>query len=168
MKSPENPLAVANFFIQKGIDSGRLLTPMQVVKLAYISHGWSLGLSGEPLFSEPVQAWKYGPVIPSIYQNLKTYGNGEVSNILLDVAATGYGYEEPKIINERTNGLLDKIWNVYGSMDGLQLSTLTHKVGTPWYIVWELQNGKKLHGVPIPNILIENHYKQKATTTVNV
>ena len=39
-----------------GNQSGAGLTPMQVLKLVYISHGWMLGLHQRPLFEEDVEA----------------------------------------------------------------------------------------------------------------
>ena len=69
-----DPIAVANFFIQKSIETGLEVTPMKLLKLVYIAHGWSLGLFGEPLIDEAVVAWTYGPVIPDLYKVLKDYG----------------------------------------------------------------------------------------------
>jgi len=62
----ETPLAVANYFIKKSQDDGIAVTPMQLVKLVYIAHGWHLGLHHSQLLTESIQAWKYGPVIPSV------------------------------------------------------------------------------------------------------
>ena len=61
---------IANEFLRLAKESGQSLTPMQLLKLVFIAHGWMLGLYGEPLISDDVQAWKYGPVIPDLYQTL--------------------------------------------------------------------------------------------------
>ena len=42
-------------------------TPMHVLKLVYLCHGWCLGFTGEALINEPVEAWTYGPVVPTVY-----------------------------------------------------------------------------------------------------
>ena len=73
-------ITVANFFVRKGIeeqDSG--MTPMKVLKLSYIAYGWYLALYDSQLFNEPIQAWQYGPVIPSVYRAFKEYGNGRIT-----------------------------------------------------------------------------------------
>jgi len=75
----ENSLAVANYFITKANDEGTELTPMKLIKLVYIAHGWHLGLKNESLIDEGVQAWKYGPVIKSVYDEFKGYKNGQVN-----------------------------------------------------------------------------------------
>ncbi|MCY4000360.1 MAG: DUF4065 domain-containing protein, partial [Bacteroidetes bacterium] len=58
--------------------SGRNLTPMQLIKLSYIAHGWTLGISGEPLFNDTVEAWRYGPVVPDIYHTYKEFGHSPI------------------------------------------------------------------------------------------
>ncbi len=40
---------------------------MKLHKLLYYAAGWHLGFTGEPLFDEDIEAWQYGPVVPSIY-----------------------------------------------------------------------------------------------------
>ena len=75
-KTPNNELAksaelVADFLLA---NSDRKLTPMEVNKLVYISHGWMLALHDESLISEKIEAWKHGPVIPSLYHKFKMYG----------------------------------------------------------------------------------------------
>ena len=62
---------VADFLLA---NSDRKLTPMEVNKLVYISHGWMLALHDESLISEKIEAWKHGPVIPSLYHKFKMYG----------------------------------------------------------------------------------------------
>jgi uncharacterized phage-associated protein len=36
-------------------------------KLVYYAQGWTLGLTGGPLFPEPLQAWKKGPVSRAVF-----------------------------------------------------------------------------------------------------
>ena len=37
---------------------------MHAIKLVYLCHGWMLGIYGRSLIGEPVEAWRYGPVVP--------------------------------------------------------------------------------------------------------
>ena len=66
--------AVFNRFYNKAHSEGIPLTPMQAIKLVYFAHAWNLGFFQRPLIDEPVEAWKFGTVIPSLYQSLKIYG----------------------------------------------------------------------------------------------
>jgi uncharacterized phage-associated protein len=160
----ENSLAIANYFIKKSLDEGEELTPMKLLKLVYIAHGWYLGLNGTALLDEGVEAWRYGPVVPSVYREFKKYGNNQISQL-------GYIFTDQMQIvtpmaDENKIQFLDKIWDVYKKYNGLELSTLTHEPGTPWDIVWNTENGKDIQGAIIRNNLIEQHYKLKKTAAV--
>lgn len=153
----EHPLAVSNYFISKSFETGIEVTPMKVLKLVYIAHGWSLGLDNGPLITEAVQAWKYGPVVESVYHEFKHYGGGKITSLAYIFNVT------PVTTSKENLKILDKVWEVYKDYDGLRLSTLTHQPGTPWDIAWNKMGGKKQTSVIIANDLIEEHYKQKVT-----
>ena len=72
-------VAVANYFVRKSLETGKELTPMKVLKLVYIAHGWNLALYDEPLISDSIQAWKFGPVIPSVYQAFRVFRNSQIT-----------------------------------------------------------------------------------------
>lgn len=125
-----NPTTVANYFIDKFSKKGNL-TPMKLIKLTYISYGWYLALTGkkERLIDESPVAWDFGPVFPSLYFSLKKYGKGEIKEKI------------PNAVNDEDISIddkkfLDKIWDLYGRFDGIYLSALTHKEGTPWQKVY--------------------------------
>jgi uncharacterized phage-associated protein len=128
---------------------------MKLIKLAYIAHGWHLGLYDEQLLDEVVYAWKYGPVIEKLYQDFKQYGNQQITE-LYSAHEGNYPLPDSKIIP-----FLDTIWNSYSRYNGLQLSAMTHQSGTPWDIVWNQQGGKGEIYTIIPNDLIREHYKEK-------
>lgn len=126
------------------IDSS--LTPMQVIKLTYIAHGWTLGLLGRPLIREHVEAWQYGPVIKELYQAVKKYGDRPVACID-DAPAVELDPQELDIVQQ--------VCRLYGGLTGIELSRLTHKPGTPWAESYE----RGSRSVRISNDLIEQHYK---------
>lgn len=146
-------LAIANFFIKASFATGDELTPMKLIKLCYIAHGWHLGLYEKPLLDEPVYAWKFGPVVTNVYYNFKSYGNARI---------TAYAHTQKGIImpdDVQAEALLQKVWDVYKKFNGVQLSTMTHQKDTPWDIVWNQQNGKENKDVIIPDDIIEAYYK---------
>ena len=73
-----DPVTVANRFIELAASKDRALTSMQLNKLTYVAHGFYLAINKRPLIDEPVQAWKYGPVVPSLYRRLKPYGGDPI------------------------------------------------------------------------------------------
>ncbi|MGL6349555.1 MAG: Panacea domain-containing protein, partial [Aeromonas sp.] len=76
MPYPVNQVAEA--ILRAAKREGRSLTPMQLIKLTYIAHGWSLAVANRDLFTDRIEAWKYGPVIPSLYQATKRFGRSPI------------------------------------------------------------------------------------------
>ena len=58
---------VANEFIRAAAQEGRGLSIMTLLKFVYIAHGWTLALLDRPLITDLAEAWRYGPVVPSVY-----------------------------------------------------------------------------------------------------
>ena len=53
------PLAIANKVLGVASERGISLTIMQLIKLVYFAHGWSLTLLGKPLVNDEPQAWQH-------------------------------------------------------------------------------------------------------------
>jgi uncharacterized phage-associated protein len=147
--TPQSPFAIANYFIKKSAETGIPLSPMKLIKLVYLAHGWHLALTEEPLIREPIEAWKYGPVVESLYHAFKRYGNAN-----LPASATAPSADIPD--DPELRKLLDKVWNSYAKYTAAQLSTLTHQPNTPWSKVYDGSRWKE-----IPNDVIAEHYKEK-------
>jgi uncharacterized phage-associated protein len=163
---PYDPRAIANFFINVANSAGTPATPLKIIKLVYIAHGWHLGLTGAPLINEPPQAWRYGPVIPSLYRSLKSYGNEPVRNPLTEFTSTDpldWVLEERDVAlpnDPRTVAFLQSVWDAYGRLSAMQLSELTHQPGTPWERIWNDRGGRYSRGVEIPEEWITEHYRR--------
>lgn len=116
---------VANFFIDLANNTPEDdITNLKVNKLLYFAQGWSLSKFGKPLFSEDIQAWKYGPVVKSIYITFHPCGDQPIQ----EVSCSEYA---DKFSPELTEFLID-IYNEYGKYTAGTLTSLTHKPGTPW------------------------------------
>lgn len=140
---------IANRFIEAARDDGNTLTPMQLLKLVYIAHGWMLGLYGVPLIRDRVEAWKFGPVIPTLYHAVKHCKDGPViGDIQVD----------DEEITEVEKDLISQVYGIYGDASGIALSNLTHRPNTPWYRVYE----DGVSHIRIPNDIIQEHYSALA------
>ncbi len=139
---------IANYFIKKYATSGEL-TPLKLIKLVYVSYGWYLETfeSKAPLVNEKPQAWRYGPVFPSLYDNLKCHGKSFVKEPI--------NCHTTEVITDEDARFLDKVWEIYGQKDGIYLSALTHKDGTPWSETYP-----KGENLIIPDPLIKEYYKK--------
>lgn len=140
---------VANILLDEAQRYGRTITPLQVLKQVYISHGMVLGRHGEPLIPDRIQAWQYGPVVSTLYGNLKQFGSGPVVGRLpLSIFDNG----EP---SDAERGTIQGVYATYGDFSGPALSNLTHRPGSPWSQVWR----PGVQNLVIPNDLIQRHYR---------
>lgn len=154
-----NAKAIANTILDLADEKKMPLTPLKLLKLVYFAHGWHLALVGTPLLTERVEAWKFGPVAPSVYHAFKEYGMNSISGRaqVIEFEGRKMTYTEP-----RTPALaqfLGRILDVYGKLSGPQLSNLTHLPKSPWYVVWENLGGKERKGTDIPDELIRDYFK---------
>lgn len=140
---------VAGRLIELAKADDNTLTPMQIIKLDYLCHGWMLGLYHRPLIKENVEAWQYGPVIPELYAEVKKFRSSPVD---IEPATDGEPFDSGQ------EDIIKQVYDVYGHFTGIQLSALTHAEGTPWYKTWN--NGQGRNNV-ISNDLIEEHFASK-------
>jgi len=164
---PYPAAAIANEFKKLAEESNRPITPMKLQKLVYFAHGWYLALAGNPLINEPIQAWKFGPVIPSLYHALKAYGNSPITGHVRNEAETLFGEPERSFVddgpnakeNEQVKELVKRIWELYGSFSAVQLSNLTHDPKSPWSITADRD---KKRAVPIDQDKIRDYFLAQA------
>ncbi len=155
------PAAVANYFVQRGVQDGQLVDPMKLQKLIYFAHGWHLAVFGEPLLDERVEAWSYGPVAPSVYHAVKRHGSALIDFPIFRPSATGP--HAPSVADERTQGLLERTWEVYGAYSSVELSRMSHDPDGPWFETWQGEAmGGKVRGVDIPDARIKDYFVRVA------
>ncbi len=169
---PYSAKAVANYFLDLASGDGKTLDPMQIQKLVYYAHGWHLAIIENPLIDENVEAWRWGPVIPSLYHEFKRFGSGPISGHAhrVRMIAGGLVLSTPRIEEtiedgsiELTKAILNQIWKVYGDFTGLQLSTMTHAPGTPWAEIRGTTKGRK--GANIHDDIIKKHFTEQLNVT---
>ena len=153
--------AIANYFIQKGIDTSNKVTMLKLLKLVYIAHGYSLAVLNRSLLNpnyDIVEAWQYGPVIPSLYHTLKSNGAQGINKTISIPKFTNVECEfiESKIEDEddELKDVLDFVWDRYSPLSSSELIELLHAEGTPWSIVY-----KPHQNVVIPDKLTKDFYK---------
>ena len=114
---------VARAMLKIGKECSRPLTPLELMKLAYVAHGWKLALHGDSLVSDQAQAWQYGPVFPDLYQGLKEYRANPVDDVPLSSAEA---FTKPQVTPEDMR-FLRSVFDAYKRFNGIQLSALTHQ-----------------------------------------
>jgi uncharacterized phage-associated protein len=147
-----DPRAIANKILDIADQKGVTLTIMQLIKLVYFAHGWSLALLKRPLSKHQAQAWQYGPVFPKVYQAFRQFGTRPVSGraeFPLDDSNGQFSPDEVAII--------EQVVDSYGKKHAFILSDITHVAGGPW----ELTMKDSGEYQAIPNDLITAHFASK-------
>ena len=132
------------------------LSNLQLQKLIYIAHGYLLGITGRPLISDEVQAWRYGPVIHAVYHHFKEHGRNKIPVDGIEKISFASDFTEHEL--ECIQGVLD----LFGSDSAESLISITHQDDTPWDKVWN-SGGKHGLFVVIPNDIIKDHYRKVLT-----
>ena len=114
-----------------------------LVKRVYIAHGFSLAITGRPLVDprfDRIEAWKYGPVIPSVYHSFKHNKDKPIKEPAViarwSASEAKEKFEVPKLTNEDDKRLVELIWKRYIQLSDGDLVSITHEPGTPWSMVY--------------------------------
>ena len=118
-----NVLDIANKLLirAKNNENGDLMSNMKLQKMLYYQQGFHLAYFGTPLFDEEIEAWMYGPVIPSVYDHFKNNGRQGID--------PGEVQEVPLESKEET--LFNEVYKVYRAYGATGLMEMTHRE-TPW------------------------------------
>lgn len=146
----------AKFFID--VTNGReddSITNLKLNKLLYYAQGAHLARTGKPLFPDPIEAWVYGPVVPSIYRKYKGCGNSFIPSIKKDRVKT------EDFTSEELDTLLD-VEREFGRYTGNALVSMTHEQGTPWSESYT--GGRSV----IPQELIRDYFIENPVPEFNI
>ena len=169
MADKYSPLAIANAFLEIAKRHGNGISPMKLQKLVYFAHAWNLAYFNEGLINEPIYAWRFGPVIESIYGQFKHYGwqdieypgmiNNPAWNPFFDQGIPQYlvprlDAREPDQAEKLS--MLNSMWDLYGHMSAEELSDLTHKDHTPWGKTADKHLNGKIKNFELKDDLIRN------------
>lgn len=112
---------IANYFLYKAQvateEDQELISNLKLQKLVYYAQGLHLAIGEGPLFSDRIEAWTYGPVIPDLYHH---YKDGGSNGIYADDSFN------PLSIDEDTRLFLDEVYEVFGQFSAIRLMNLAH------------------------------------------
>lgn len=116
--STANSIAAA--LINLSHENGSPISNLKLQKLLYYSQAWHLAIFGTPLFSEDIQAWVHGPVVPEVFRAYRQNKWALIPRV-----------ENIAILPEAVRNHLKDVWRVYGSFDAYTLERITHSED-PW------------------------------------
>ena len=123
-------------------NGGERLTTLKLQKLRYVQQGYHLAAFGTPLFSEDVESWMYGPVVPSVYDVFSAYGSSALPVVDTEVSLS----EEEEI-------LFCQVYDAYREFSAIGLMNRTH-TEKPW-----IEATPHDRGTVIPQASMESYFK---------
>ncbi len=144
-------LDIAKWFVAWADDEEADLSNLKLQKLLYYAQGWHLGLRSRPLFSDEIQAWSHGPVVPSVYHQFKDCGSS-------DIRLVNVGHFSWDEVDSETAQFLVTVWNTYGEYGAWRLRNMTH-AEPPWRDHFHEDS----RFIQIPNDELEKYFKSRAS-----
>lgn len=121
-------LDVSRLLLAWACENGDLITNLKLQKLLYYAQAWHLVNYKKPLFSDNIEAWEFGPVIPSIYTHWKNYKSSPIPY--------KPNREEDKPFTEEQRSYLHEFARVFMNFSATALVSMTHNEA-PWQQAFE-------------------------------
>lgn len=133
-------LDVSRYVINYSNEKGYGISNLKLQKILYFIQAFFLikKPNGEPCFSEKIEAWDFGPVVPKAYHEYKIYGSGNIPSIsfytkldkknIWNSEVTMY---DDSVIDNDDKHLINLVVDRFSDYSATDLVTLTHKQ-TPW------------------------------------
>jgi uncharacterized phage-associated protein len=90
------------------------------------------------LFEDPIEAWRYGPVVRSVYMALSSLPKHEILTEPIEgyvLRGTDYeaiGTPEMVFSGDGVRDLMRSVWEMYSVQSAWKLVATTHAKGSPW------------------------------------
>lgn len=160
--SPE----IANEIIDLARADGRLLNQLQIQNLVYISHGWCLAITGQPLTGDRPEALEYGPAYRRLSDAFASCGVNPVTRLIgqselyRDLYIRSDDGPAKSELDHSERSILRKTYQSYGGLSAADLFAVTRRGETPWKRIFDDGRGKFRD---IPHELIRAQFVQLAS-----
>ena len=116
-------LDVASYILYTAYKIGDSVTNLKLQKLLfYVQADYLVANKGLPLFSDPIEAWQYGPVVKSVYDKYKCFGRNPINDEAL---------VKPKELTDEQKKQIDNTLENYMSCSAFELVRSIHNE-EPW------------------------------------
>lgn len=124
-------LNLSKYIVNKCVADNHPISNLQLQKILYYIQE-DFVRRGELAFSDDIEAWQFGPVVPNVYYYY--CGNGS-----MPIQSEFVSYDIALADKERIDGIVRrkrrlKPWDLVAD---------THKVGSPWYRVFDSGKGNR-------------------------
>ena len=134
------------------IDSNREITNLFLQKILYYIKAIGKLLVKHPIITDECEAWRFGPVFPTIYEKYKSFGKQEIALDLPD------DYTK-KLLTKEEKQVTDFVLNTFGIYNVWFLKDLTH-AEEPWISARNgIAEGEASNNL-IDDNLIDNYFEE--------
>lgn len=135
-----NALDVARYVINYSNKKKYGVSNLKLQKIMYFIQAYFLTaeIDSSPCFSERIEAWDFGPVVPEVYHEFKQYGSGNIptitSYILFDQNNIWNSHREEynsDVLSEKDRKMIEAVVDSFSDYSASDLVDLTHRQA-PW------------------------------------
>ena len=152
----------------RGIDVAKYIlskiqcTHLKLQKLVYLCYAEYLTQNKERLFEDKIYAFRYGPVIQTVYNEYKTFGDDTVQDddvLVREILNIMPARSRILFADSGTKKLecIDEVIKKYGDYKASELVELTHQEKTPWSKTYSNENFQEIEDETI----LEYHNYEK-------
>lgn len=129
--------------VAKYILSHAKCTQLKLQKLVYLCYADYLCDTGKELFTDDIYAFKYGPVVDTVYEKYKQYGYKPIEKESENIDSKNISEMPSKSrILFAKDGLekiqsIDKTLKKYSGLTASQLVEITHREKSPWSVTYK-------------------------------
>lgn len=120
--------SVANYVIAYGMKIGHPVSNLQLQKILYYIQVYFLKKKGIPFFKDEIEAWQFGPVIPTVYYQYAAFGPAPIT--MFKTPKIDLEQEEKieleQIVREKT---ILSLWDILADI---------HKKGKAWDMYYKV------------------------------
>lgn len=130
---------LANYIVDKCIEDNAPITNLQLQRILYSVQKDFLK-RGSPAFSDDIEAWEFGPVVPNVYFDFCGFGAMFIS---ISKGAV------PNLTSDKN--IIDNIIEAKRSLTPWEAAKETHKATGAWSKVYDNGKGRQ-HIIPVGSI----------------
>ncbi|MBA8815638.1 putative phage-associated protein [Microbacterium halimionae] len=127
---PYSPINVSNNILKRAFQEKVDVSPMKLQKLLFFVASEYAKRTGKPMIDGNFQAWQYGPVVRSVYDEFRSFGGRAIRSYGKD--AEGKSYQIKEASDPALHESLDVVWNAAKNYSAVALSRITHIQGSAW------------------------------------